>query len=659
MENDIDAALAALEQAPVSNEGDDAVLASLEENFFNGGEDVRTVHEAFADMQERNPGATIDEFCSTLTTTDTGNAERLEVRFADMLRYIPARKKDGGTWIGFNGVNWARESLVAAELMKRTVKMIPRELRFEPEQKAGEDDKAFAKRLASWRDGRMKFATRSLGARAMEDALKVARINLRARETDFDNSPELLNTPTGTFCLKTGFWNKNSPEDMLTGITASSPRIGAPRAEWEMFIRDICKNALGAPDLEKERYLKILLGYCLLGRNPEHLIFFFTGDETDEGRNGRNGKSLLMEVIRFVLGDDYATEFEREMLVRVNGHDPESKHRHCLLGRRIAFSPEYKREDVICSATMKRLVGEARFTGRYLNNDPFTANMTATLIVVSQYIPEMSSNAAAAVWSKVRRIRFLNRFWDGKTDKPKGHYQMIDLGLEARLKAEADGILSWLIEGAVEYAQNGFPQYEDAIASLNATRADADSISDFLESCVVRTEGQRVPSNLLYSAYFNFCHKNSIEPKSITAFGRAATSKSMPVMKDGGVKYRCGIRLNIIGDAFSRNEDPKEAAKFIAHEMLPGDDAKAKGLLDPEADFFDEPAAEEPAAPSRVRRVIRGNELSDEELNRVVSAEQGARFTLADGAVFRIVVPGQALPLDLTNLVPMRRGARG
>lgn len=118
-------------------------------------------------------------------------------------------------------------------------------------------------------------------------------------------------------------------------------------------------------------------------------------------------------------------------------------------------------------------------------------------------------------------------------------------------------------------------------------------------------------------------------------------------------------RLNIIGDAFSRNEDPDEAKKFVAHEVLPGDDAKAKGRPDPEACFFDEPAAVEPAATQRVRRVIRGNEMSDDELNRVVSADQGARFTLADGAVFRIVVPGQTLPLDLTNVVPMRRGARG
>lgn len=652
MEHNIDAAPAA--------PSEEDLLESLEVNFAYGDEDERTVHEAFADMQERNPDATIDEFCSTLTLTDTGNAERLEIRFGDMLRYIPAKKKDGGSWIAFSGTHWERESLSASALMKRTVKMLPREFRYEPEQKAGEDDKAFAKRIAGWRDGRMKFATRSLGARAMEDALKVARINLRAKETDFDNKPELLNTPSGTFCLKTGFWNKNSPEDMLTGITAAAPRINAPRAHWEMFIRDICKDAMGVPDLEKEHYLKVVLGYCLLGRNPEHLIFFFTGDETNEDRNGRNGKSLLVEILRFVLGDDYAVEFEREMLVRVNGHDPESKHRHCLLGRRIAFSPEYKKEDVICSATMKRLVGEPRFKGRYLSHDPFEANMTATLLVVSNYIPEMSSNEAVAVWSKVRRIRFLNRFWDGKTKEPKGYYQMIDLGLEARLKAEADGILGWLIEGAVEYAEKGFPDYADAIASLEDNRAEADSIGDFLESCVVRHEGHRVPANVLYNAYLNFCQKNSVESKTITAFGRAATSKSMPVIKDKGVKYRCGIRLNIIGDAFSRGEDPDEATKFVAHEVLPGDDAQAKGRPDPEADFFDDPAAAaEPAPASRVRRVIRGNEMGDEELNRVVSPAQGSLFTLADGSVFRIVTPGQTLPLDLTNVIPMRRGARG
>ena len=629
---------------------EEAIAESIEENFFEDQPDERTVHEAFGDMLDKNPDATLDEFCATLTTTDTGNAERLEIRFGDMLRYIPAKKKDAGQWIAYNGKHWERESLAAAALMKRVAKFIPREVRFGPKMKAGEDDKSYAKRLAGWRDGRMKFATRSLGSRAMDDALKVARINLRAKETEFDIKPELLNTPHGTLCLTTGGWNPNHQDDMLTGITNASVRLNNPRVCFEAFIRDICKDAFGTPDLEKEHYLKVVLGYCLLGRNPEHLIFFFTGDETNEGRNGRNGKSLLMLLLRHVLGDDYCVSFQREMLIRANGREPEDKHRHCLLGRRIAFSPEYEKDHVVCSATMKALIGEDKFTGRYLSHDPFEANMTATLIIVSNFVPQMSSNGKTDVWSKVRRIRFLNRFWDGTGAEPEGYYQRTDIGLEARLKAEKDGILAWVIEGAVEYAQKGLPHFADAIESLAENRDAGDPIGEFLDTCVVREDGQKVHSGDFFNTYTNYAISNAMEPKNSTAFGRAVTAKNIRSVVDGGPKFRENVRLNLIGKAYLKNNDPLEACRFTACEVLPGFDIKQ----DAEGDMF---GADKVKAVQGPRRVLLGEKMSIAELNNVRTGDEGEQFTI-NGTLYEIIKPGSSVELNIANVVPFKKAAR-
>lgn len=607
-------------------------------------EDTRTIHEKFADASEARPGLTMTEFLSWSTTTDTGNAERLELRFGDQIRFISA--KQGGSWIAYNGKNWERESLAAADLMKRTAMLIAKEAGFVPPALPGEDDEAYAKRSAKWRDGRAKFYTRSLNAKPMEDALKVARINLRARETDFDTKPNLLNTPGGTIDLTDGSWSPNSADDMLTGITNSRTAIRAARVEWEGFIRDICKDADGNPDPGMEHYLKVALGYCLFGDNREALLFIFTGDERNAKRNGRNGKSLLLQIIQHVLGDDYCFPFECQMLARVNGKDPESKWAHRLLGRRIAYSAEYKATDVICTATLKRFVGEDRFDGRYLNNDSFVANMTATLILLSNEIPQMSSNEKAAVWDKIRRIRFRNYFWNGQGEEPEGHYQRVDHGLKDRLKAERNGILNWLIEGAVEYAEKGLPDYADAIASLDEIKADADPVEEFLADCVVREEGARITAKDLYDAYVNHARSNGAEPLNTTAFGRLVNSKQLEAAKIGGTKYRIGARFNVIGLARLQSCDPAEAVRFVAKEVMPA----APKAVDAEAAVFDaQSAADAHAQVNRPARVLHGDKMSPAELNKVKTGNEGERFTVG-GVLYEIVKAGSAVKIE--NVIP-------
>lgn len=663
------------------------------------------IFKEYADAAERKPGLTIGQFCAGLPLTELGNAYRLQLRHGEELRYSPK----SGYWLAFDGVSWQRNathtamSLVeemvldlgrekdiiaewaeaesapsldaldaraqaayaaddvadvaaetavegaevpaeagaaepetpaqarkreAAEEKARKAAKKERKAQLKEELDACHKEAAAIHRAAAKKV--LEFETHAMSsqsARAMTAALKLAETGLVIEDSEFDKIPELLNTPSATVCLNDGKTYPNRPEDMLTGLTSAGYNPKAARAAWEAFIRDICRDEKGRRDQAKEAYLKVALGYSLFAHNEQALLFIITGDERDETRNGRNGKTVLMDIISAVLGSDYVRRFESRMVCRHNGKAPDATDRLPLIGSRIAFCSEMSPTDLLDTATMKAITGETETAVRALHADARVIRTTSSLWILSNFLPRFSTNEQA-VWSRVRRMRFLNYFWNGEGPAPKGHWQKMDTGLTKKLLAEAEGILAWLIEGAVEYATKGFPEYAEAMASLNSTREDNDPVGEFLSSCVVRQEGERLTTKDLYAAYARYAGENGQEPLNPTAFGLAVNGKGYEKSKVGGVVYRTGCRFSVIGQAYASGYDPREVIKFIAK-------------------------AEDGS-------VVHGEELSDADIARVpASPDEGATFITTDGTLLKIVKAGETVELEPSNVIPMRRGARG
>lgn len=569
------------------------------------------VFEDFAMKQGFHPGLTLDQYCSTLPATELGNAYRIQIRHGERLRYLPK----SGSWIAFDGMAWRRDSNHRAmSIVEKTVLMLSVEGRLRrPGEEADENV------VRAYKDF-LKHQTGSQSARAMSSALRLAEAGLIADEADFDNKPELLNTPSGTVCLKDASVYPNHPDDMLTGLANFPFNPKAPRAVWEQFIADVCKDKRGRRNIAKEAYLKAALGYSLWANNERNLMFFITGDETDETRNGRNGKSVLFEVISHVLGSDYVRRFEGRMICRHNGKAPDATDRLPLIGSRIAFNSELNPSDLLDTSTMKAITGETETHVRSLYASAQTIRTTATLWLLTNHLPRFSTSEKA-VWARVRRIIFENYFWDGEGKEPKGHWQKLDVSLSKRLKADSEGILAWLIEGAVEYQKHGLPDFEEATASLDTTREEHDPVGDFLKPCVVLGDGERVLAKDIFAAYTRYADENGLEPLNRTAFGRALSAKGIASDRPGGVVYRTGVRFSVVGKAYADNRDPTHALKFIAKSA----DGKT---------------------------VLHGNEMGDEDLARVPGmAAEGDTFTTADGVQFTIVKPGESHPIDDTNII--------
>jgi putative DNA primase/helicase len=106
----------------------------------------------------------------------------------------------------------------------------------------------------------------------------------------FDRDPWLLNCQNGTLDLKDGRLRPHSREDYITKIL---PLDYDEKAGCPLWLNFLEKTFAVESDIIS--FLQRVLGYSLSGDMSEQCFFILYGE-------GANGKSTLLETIRFTLG---------------------------------------------------------------------------------------------------------------------------------------------------------------------------------------------------------------------------------------------------------------------------------------------------------------------------------------------------------------------
>ena len=178
---------------------------------------------------------------------------------------------------------------------------------------------------------------------------------LSVSKASFDQNTRLLNLLNGTLDLKTGELRPHSAEDMITKFAGCSfnPIGEAPR--FKQFIKEIMDN-----DKADANYIQRLVGYCLSGERPEQLIQFFMGE-------GGDGKSVLLETIRNLLGDYQITLSASTFSVKNTGSIPNDVAR--LAGSRFAGVSELPKGLYVNTQLMKGISGGDTISARFLHQE--------------------------------------------------------------------------------------------------------------------------------------------------------------------------------------------------------------------------------------------------------------------------------------------------
>lgn len=376
-----------------------------------------------------------------------------------------------------------------------------------------------------------QFADRSGTFTACKTLVERARHSERCRiqSSVFDTHDMLLNASNGIVDLNTGDLMPHDPDKFLTKKmpTAYNPNAECPtwKKSLEIIFADDPMNEDYKPNYQLIGFIKRFFGYALTGSLKECVMPIFWGD-------GSNGKSTIINTIVRAIGREYFLEAPGSLLVRNTFKSDKDREIAMLKGKRIVVCNESDERDKIDETFIKKLTSVEWLTGKKIYRDYESFRPTQKIIMCTNNQPKIHGSDNG-IWRRIALVPFNSRFWNPSFEKGKPHLRS-DKDLEHKLESEREGILRWMVEGAVEWAKDGLGTPASVLSETNQYRAENDSIGKFIEEKIEKTEEKSlgVPFWHLYSEYVKWCEQSREHPISKVMLGKQFRKRGFEVNSD-------------------------------------------------------------------------------------------------------------------------------
>jgi P4 family phage/plasmid primase-like protien len=406
------------------------------------------------------------------------------------LRHVPL----WGKWYIWNGRQWAKDEVTSVfDLIRKHVRQHAKMARDQAKM-------ASAQKIA-----------------AVE---RLARTDQRVAVTHdvWDANPWILNTPGGIVDLRTGKLFAAAPEAHCTKITAVAPFGDCPI--FKAFLHTVTG---GNADLIA--YIRRILGYCLTGVVSEEELYFLYG-------LGANGKSVLLNIVRFIL-HDYATVAPMDALMDRQNEEHKTELAD-LMGARAVIASETEEGRHWAEAKVKRLTGSDPIKARFMRQDFFEFMPQFKLLIAGNHQPRLRT-VDEAIKRRIRMLPFTVTIPEAERDK----------GLTDKLKAEAGGILSWCVEGCMEWQRVGMQVPTIVTAMTEEYLHTQDSVANWIEAKCSLVRDAQTPRDSLYQSYSAWADWSRERRMSNREFYAAMERKFAPYRLKTGERGFVGIIVNL------------------------------------------------------------------------------------------------------------------
>lgn len=356
--------------------------------------------------------------------------------------------------------------------------------------------------------------------------LKFAAPEMAISWSTMDTDTFLLNVQNGTVDLHTGELLPHNPVHMNSKI---APIEYDPEARCPRLISFLESAFPDAPEMI--HYMQKVIGYILTGDTKEKCFFIFWGP------GGNNGKSVLINVLRFILGP-YALQTPVSTLQnkRPGGNSNDIVR---LKGARFVAASEIdpNQRYTFDEALLKMLTGNDPVAARELFKEFIEYYPEFKLFIGTNHLPKLNTKDTALM-DRVMTIPFRQSF-------PRDHANRDD-NLLNQLKAEASGILNWAIEGCLMWQREGLGAVPDDVAIEVVTDERLAAIDRFIQESCNFNEGLKQKCGDLYKAYVAWCSANETLPVGNGVFSRHIKGRynlSSGKVGSAGVHW-FGISLN-------------------------------------------------------------------------------------------------------------------
>lgn len=263
--------------------------------------------------------------------------------------------------------------------------------------------------------------------------------------------------------------------------------------KWEETLKE------WIPDDKTISFMQEYVGYLLVPDNSAQLFPILYGD-------GANGKSVFIDVIKDLLGDNISTMGLSQFFGSEGRWTP--AHLQGNLANICGdIDPVYMKKQGL----IKSILGQDEITVEKKFQSHYQLKPITRLLFSANELPK-SRDKTFGWYRRLEIIRFPNKFTPGT--------EGFDPDLKKKLKKELPGILKWAVDGLLRFRKNGqFTKSQQMVKDKNMYVQINDPISTFIDEHyeLVENKKVRIPTHLVYDKYKNWAKENgySVENKGI------------------------------------------------------------------------------------------------------------------------------------------------
>lgn len=468
---------------------------------------------------------------------DIGNARRFIARVGEDVREsqrLGVLVWGAMKWVLDDGA--VRTSILAQQVARaieaeaKTLYAVARAL---PDDPKDDPDKPKARALAA-AAAHLAWARSSANAPKLNAMVAQALPHLNVPLETWNAHPRLFNTPSGVLDL-----SSLSPEliphrreHFITRLAGAAHVEGAEAPLWRAFMERVL------PDAEIRAFVQRCFGACLVDSVSDQVVIVFHGA-------GANGKSTCLDVICDVLGD-YAMSVNVQTFLandRAGGSGPQPDIVRLAQRPRMVRTSEPPPGARFAEGVIKEVTGGEPMVARDLNEKPIEFRSVFKVFISCNNRPSIRGGDDG-IWRRVRLVPWQQQI----------PVEERDPDLKAKLLAERDGILQWLLEGWADWHERGGLDAPAAVlAAGEEYRTESDAVGRFIGEWCIKGDGLKVATTLLQDAFEAWAKQEGMEPLSANMFGRRLSDRGYGKMDSSGVRYRTGLTLAAVAEELAKD----------------------------------------------------------------------------------------------------------
>lgn len=469
--------------------------------------------------------------------SDAGNAKILVDEYNGLLAFC-----DALGWLSWTGTHWEQNDHKAVEkaieltehmIMESGVELdialhseADAKIALAQDKEGAKEQLARAKETVKQAKAYFAHASKSRNVSHINGMLKLSQPPLHIAADKLDADPFLLNTPGGMVNLQTGEIRPHSidaPFQYCTRITNVSPGSQGA-AVWSEFLQTITCG-----DDSLASFLQQVAGMAAIGHVYHEGIVIANG-------SGRNGKSTFFNALYGVLGA-YAGTIDSNTLTTDRQNRGASL--ATLRGKRLVIAAELEEHQRLSSSILKKLASTDKLTIEEKYRAPEDITQSHTLILFTNFLPRVGS-MDNGTWRRLTVIPFHAVIPEDTAVQNLSDYLIEEAG---------PAILSWIIEGAVNFTLNGFKlTIPDAVAmATEEYRSRENWLERFIDERCIREPNARVGARELYTEYKSWATEAGEYIHRENDFSDAMEKAGYQKVTPKNKRTWLGLRLDLAG----------------------------------------------------------------------------------------------------------------